>query len=233
MAGTEVGGNVPPAGGNVQGVHGHFVPHAFTKEELYGADPRLQLLNTTDRYLLGIFGDTIHLNDGTHLGSGIGVAEDAKWQWLYNHVASCSLPLYNLPNGQYAQCFLMMLTDLWDGVIQRHWNSAQPLVFQVVILHRVHGISQYHEVKPIVWGQLDAWDKGRYVALVKEVKEVNLDTSGGWRRVGVQHQDDATSLTRQYDVMVLSDKIHLAIQMLINSDLDSKSSHPVIDVLWE
>jgi hypothetical protein len=32
-------GNAPPAGGNVQGVHGPFVPHTFTEEELHGADP--------------------------------------------------------------------------------------------------------------------------------------------------------------------------------------------------
>ncbi len=30
-ASTAVAGNAPPAGGNVQGVHGHFVPHTFTE----------------------------------------------------------------------------------------------------------------------------------------------------------------------------------------------------------
>ncbi len=141
----------------------------------------MQLLATADQRLLGIFGDTIHLNDGTHLDVGIGVAEDAKWQKLYNCVASCSLPLYDLPNGRWAQRFLMTLTGLWVGVIQRFWNSERPLVFQVVILRRVRGISQFHDVKPIVWGWLDAWDAGRYVALVKEVKEANLDSSGSGR----------------------------------------------------
>ena len=33
-------------------------------------------------------------------------------------------------------------------------------------------------VKPIILGRLDAWDKGRYVALVKDVKEANLDIGG-------------------------------------------------------
>jgi hypothetical protein len=38
-AGTAAAGNAPPVGGNVQGVHGHFVPHTFMEEELHGGDP--------------------------------------------------------------------------------------------------------------------------------------------------------------------------------------------------
>jgi hypothetical protein len=184
-------------------MHGHFVPHTFTEEELHGADPRLQWLTAVDRGLLGIFGNTIHLNDGTHLDGGIGVAEDAKWQRLYNRVASCTLPLYDLPNGQWAQRFLTTLTNLWVGVIQRCWNSERPLVFQAVILCRIRGISRFHDVKPIVWGRLDAWDAGRYVALVKEVEEANLNSSGGGRQVEVHHQDEATSLACRYDAILL------------------------------
>ena len=100
MASTAAEGDAPPAGGNIQGVHGHFMPRTFTEEELHEADPQLQRLTAVDRWLLGIFGNTIHLNDGTHLDGDIGAAEDAKWQRLYNSVAACSLPLYNLPNGR-------------------------------------------------------------------------------------------------------------------------------------
>jgi hypothetical protein len=102
-AGTAPDGDAPLAGGNVQSVHGHFIPHNFTEERLHKADPQLQRLTAADRRLLGIFGNTIHPNDGTHLDGGIGVAEDAKWQRLYNRVATCSLPLSNLPNGRWAQ----------------------------------------------------------------------------------------------------------------------------------
>ncbi len=59
------------------------------------------------------------------------------------------------------------------------------MVFQAVILHRVRGITQFHNVKPIIWGWLDAWDAARYVALVKEVKEANFNFGGGGRRVEV------------------------------------------------
>jgi hypothetical protein len=129
MAGTAAEGDALPAGGNMQGVHGHFMPSTFTEEELHEADPQLQQLTTADRWLLGIFNNTIHLNDGTHLNGGIGATEDAKWQRLFNHVAACSLPLYNLPNGRWAHRFLTTLTDLWVRVIQRCKNLEQPLVF--------------------------------------------------------------------------------------------------------
>jgi hypothetical protein len=184
-AGTAAEGDAPPAGGDVQGAHGHFMPRTFTEEELHKADPQLQRLTAADRRLLGIFGNTIHLNDGTHLDGGIGAAEDATWQRLYNHVAACSLPLYTLLNGRWAHCFLTTLADLWIGVIQRRWNSERPLVFQAVILRPVRGITQFHDVKPIIWGWLDAWNAVRYVTLVKEVEEANLDSGGGGRRVEV------------------------------------------------
>ncbi len=40
MAGTAGAGDTPPpAGGDVQGVHGHFLPRTFMEEDLHGADP--------------------------------------------------------------------------------------------------------------------------------------------------------------------------------------------------
>ncbi|KAL3826902.1 hypothetical protein ACHAXA_000870, partial [Cyclostephanos tholiformis] len=141
-----------------------------------------------------------------------------------------------------ARRFLSMLTNLWVGVIQCCWNSEWPLVFQAVILHRVRGITRFHEVKPVIWGWLDAWDMERYIALVKVVKEAKLASSGGGRRVAVQRQDNATSLACQYDAMVLGGKVLAAVRMVTNrgtggpyrpTNLDSKSGRPVIDVLWE
>jgi hypothetical protein len=114
------------------------------------------------------------------------------------------------------------------------------LVFQAVILHHVRGITRFHDVKPIIWGWLDAWDATRYVALVKEVEEANLDFGGGGRRVEDQCQDNATSLVRKYNNMVLGGNVRVAVRMATNRgagrpyhphDLDSKSGCPVIDVL--
>ncbi len=53
------------------------------------------------------------------------------------------------------------------------------MVFQGVILCCICEIDWFHNVKLIIWGWLDAWDAARYVALVKEVEEANLDVGGG------------------------------------------------------
>jgi hypothetical protein len=125
-------------------------------------------------------------------------------------------------------------------VIQQRWNSERPLVFQAVILHCIQGITQFHDIKPIIWGWLDAWDVAQYVALVKEVEEANLDSGGGGRRVDVQCQDKATSLAHKYNNMVLGGKVCAAVRMATNREagrpycphnLDSKSGRPIINML--
>jgi hypothetical protein len=185
-----------------QRARGHFSPCHCTDAELRAEDPRLQRLTDTDHRLCSVFGDTIHQNDGTHLDGGIGVAEDAKWQRLHLRVVACNLPLYDLPNGRWATRFLETLTNLCVGVVERRWNSERPLVFQACILQTVRGISRFHDVKPIIWGRLDAWDAERYVALVREVEEATLDVGGGGggRRA---RKEDATSRARKYHNMVL------------------------------
>jgi hypothetical protein len=188
-----------------------------------------------------VYGDTIHQNDGTHLDSGIGVAKDTRWQWLYLWAATCHLLLYNLPNSQWANRFLETLMGLWIGVVERHWNSEHLLVFQACILCWVRGIDHFHDVKPIIWGWLDAWDAGWYMALVKAVEEANLDAGGGGSGTRVQWVD-TTLMTRKYHSIVLGSKVRAAVRMVTNRDgssayrpfdLDSKSGRPVINMLQE
>ena len=126
----------------------------------------------------------------------IGVAEDAKWQRLYLWVAACQLLLYNLPNGRWCNRFLETLTGLWTRVVERKWNSEHPLVFQACICCRICGIDCFHNVKPVIWGWLDAWDAGCYVALVKAFEEANKDVGGGGGGTCTQRVD-TTSMARK------------------------------------
>jgi hypothetical protein len=57
-------------------------------------DPKLQPLTPADHRLMEVYGDTIHLNDGTHLDGGIGVAEDLIWQRRWLKVVSVDLKLW-------------------------------------------------------------------------------------------------------------------------------------------
>jgi hypothetical protein len=130
---------------------------------------------------------------------------------------------------------------LWIGVVERCWNSKHPLVFHACILCQFWVIDCFHDVKPIIWCWLSAWDAGWYVALVKAIEEANLNAGGGGGGTCVQWVD-TTLMARKYHSMVLGSKVHAAVRMVINRDgistyppydLDSKSGCPVINVLQE
>ncbi len=79
------------------------------------------------------------------------------------------------------------------------------------------------------------------MALVKAVKEANLNVSGGGGGTCVQRAN-TTLLARKYHNIFLGGKIHAAVRMVTDRDgggayrpydLDSKSRLPVIDVLRE
>jgi hypothetical protein len=115
------------------------------------------------------------------------------------------------------------------------------LVFQAFILRRVRGVDCFHDVMPIIWGCLDAWEAGGYVALVKAVEEANLNVGGGSGGTRVRRAN-TTSLARKYHNMVLGGKVRAAVRMVMDRDgggayrpydLDSKLGCPVINVLWE
>jgi hypothetical protein len=104
--------------------------------------------------------------------------------------------LYNLPNGRWANQFLETLSSLWIGVVEHRWNSVHPLVFQAVLLCRVRGVDRFHDVKPIIWGWLDAWEAGQHVALVKAIEEASLDVGGGGGGTRLR-RENTTSMARK------------------------------------
>jgi hypothetical protein len=123
---------VPP-GNSVNG-EGDNPPTVGPNAYLRTADPLLQNFTGADRKLHGVFGDTIHHNNGRHLDGGIGEDEDRKWQRLHERVVAARLPLYSLPNGRWAKRFLAMQTALWRNVQERGCNSEKACVFAPLIL---------------------------------------------------------------------------------------------------
>ena len=78
-----------------------YVPRVpRTEDKLRTNNPLLQSFTGVDPKLHGVFGDTIHHNDGRHLKGGIGKDEDCKWQCLHECIVAASLPLYSLTNGR-------------------------------------------------------------------------------------------------------------------------------------
>ena len=91
----------------------------YTEAELRAMDPELQEWTAADEKLRGVYGDTIHHNDGSHLTGNIAEYDDAKWQRLHLRVISGKLPLYDLPNGRWAKVFLQIQTQLLKDARER------------------------------------------------------------------------------------------------------------------
>ena len=84
----------------------------------------------------GLYGDTIHHNDGTHLDGGIGIAEERKMKRLWIWITKDPNPFYEIPRGKIGNCFLKIQTTLFKLVYKHHWNSEKPLIFSAYILTR-------------------------------------------------------------------------------------------------
>ena len=216
-----------------------YTPLCLTAAEIVQADPNMQDITPADQKLISIYGDTIHHNDGRHLDGGIGVNEDRKWQRLHFRVASCTLALYDLPNGRWATRFLDILTKLWRATRLRECNSEKPLVFAACILCKVKDVKRFSDVKKLIWGRLDAWEANQHCALVKGVEE---EAAGRGYFMPSDREFEVESAGRRYNSMILSGKLRAAVRMVTDRDPGglfkpddkcSKTGRPVIEVLRE
>ncbi len=132
------------------GPNAHTLCMPWTEDELRTNNPLLQIFMGADWKLHGIFGDTIHHNNGHHLNRGIGEDEDRRWQCLHERVVAACLPLYSLPNGWWAKRFLALQTTLWRKVRLQGCNSEKACIFAPLILCRVHSKTTMSEVKTLV-----------------------------------------------------------------------------------
>ena len=184
-----------------------------------------------------VFGDTIHLNDGTHLDGGI--ADDSDWQRRWWDVVSCDFTLWELPtNNHLGKRFVNALANEWKGVSLRKWNADRPLIFAACVLHRSISVRGAKAIKQTIMHRLDLWEAGRFNALVHELR---VDASSGWDN-GEKEEwwDDGVSdsVGRKYHNMVLSGKLRAAVRYATNrgqgrslkpDDLCSKSGKPVLE----
>jgi len=206
-------GDHPPTEG--PNAHTSRVPR--TEDELRTADPLLQsFTRRADRKLHGVFGDTIHHNDGRQLDGGIGEDEDRKWQRLHERVVAARLPLYSLPNGRWAKRFIALQTALWHDVRMRGCYSEKACIFAPLIFRRVRSKKTMSEVKTLVWSRMDAWEAGRYCALVKEVEECAMEDS--FSHAHTDHSLELESVGQRFNLMVHSGKLRAAVRAVTDRD---------------
>ena len=149
-------------------------------EGLREHDTKMQeQLARVDELIYEVYGDTLHLNDGTHLDGGIGIAEDRKTQRLWRRVVANAHPLYEIPRGVIGNRFLSIQTDLWKGVRERKWNSEKALIFAPCILRKESGTKFAPDIRALITVKLDMWEAGKICSLVKATEDAAQGGPGG------------------------------------------------------
>ena len=115
-----------------------------------------------------VFGDHIHLNDGSHLHGSI--PDDQLWQSYYNNLVCYPSSQYSLPTGSIGERFIGTLTTTIDGIQNGQNNSEKFFVFIMVILQRVSHIRSSRDIKQLLVQRLDAWDNNQHAMLVSETE---------------------------------------------------------------
>ena len=163
-----------------------------------------QGLRLADTLLVGVYGDSLHRNGGTHLHGGIG--DDEEWQRMHRAVCAHPHRMYEPPKGKVGLRFVSQLAKEFEGVRARKHNSERPLIFPAVILFRNPRITKSCDIRRRIERRLDLWDEGHYSALVADCVEEALRNSGSGKSAGF----DAKA--RRYNNLVVEGKLRQAVR---------------------
>ena len=187
-----------------------------------------------NQLLHSVYGDSVHQDAGFDLDGGI--ADDALWHGYWRRLVAYPSQRYDLPrHHRCSRWFLENLADLLDGIVDRKWNSNRFLVFQLVILQRVKGVSRARDIKTLLLSRLAAWDDGNFDMLV-ETAELNMKSY-------LSSRQGTTTPSQRHSIFhkkMLRGEIRSAVRyltereqggVLLPSAIDPTSGHVVSQVL--
>jgi hypothetical protein len=204
-AANSEGDNPPTVGPNA---HTPCMPR--TEDELWTNNPLLQIFTEVDWKLHGIFGDTIHHNNGRPLDGGIGEDEDCKWQRLHECVVVARLPLYSLPNSLWAKQLFALQTARWRNIRLWGCNFEKAYIFAPLILRWDRLKKTMSKVKMLVWSCMDAWEASCFCALVKKVEKYAIED--GFPHAHPNRSLKLESVGQRFNSMVHSGKLRAAVR---------------------
>ena len=185
------------------------------EDEFADPDRDLDLLgqeeHEADTRLIGVYGDTIHRNDGRKLHGGI--VDDAAMQFLWDKVVSYPHPLYSPPKGKVGNQFLEMFVDKLRKVRMRETNSEMPVIFSPCILRREPGVMKAKAIRKLILRRLEQWNQGKFPEMVQEIVNIARSGAGGGRK---EENDDSIACT--YHSMVIDGGLRAATRWLTNRD---------------
>jgi len=130
-----------------------------------------------------------------------------------------------------------MFTALFLDVREGRCNSEKMLLYAPCILCRIGNGKKAPEIKQLIESRLNAWDKGNYNALIKDIEDAAME-EGLWPARSGGFELELAG--RRYNSMVLDGKISKAVRTVTNAvpgglflptDIDPKSGLLVIEVL--
>ena len=74
---------------------------------------------------------------------------------------------YKLPTDTAGNKLLYLLVDEWKGVKEGRWNSERPLVFVMVVLQQVEGVTERQAIIKRINRRMDDWVAGKHKMLVE------------------------------------------------------------------
>ena len=187
--------------------------------------------------LLGVYGDFLHHNDGSHLDGGI--ADDAAWQYCWRRLAAQSASWYDTPSGAVGRRFTTILAAEWRGVLSQSWNSERPLVFSNVVLTKTLGVRRAHEIRARITRRMDLWERVQHAVLVGDAEAEGAAREG---RAAFSGEEEDNAVAWGFHETMLSGKLRQAVRQatdregggcLLPDDQCTKTGRPVADVLRE
>ena len=71
-----------------------------------------------------------------------------------------------MPPSKVGRQFTAVLDVEWQGVLNRKWNSEQPLVFAHVVLTRTLSACKARKIRTSIDRRLDLWERGIHARLL-------------------------------------------------------------------
>ena len=174
-----------------------------------GADLPGYVATPADLMLAGVYGDYVHMNDGTHLAGG--VVDDAAWQRRWRRAASLPQRPYGLPKGKVGKRFLTVLVAEFAGVRERRWNSERPMLLGMLVLARQREVSRASDIRKRILQRMDLWRAGAYDLLLDDV-----ELEARRQRPGPAKSDDTEA--RAFKAAVEAGRLRRAVRRLTSRE---------------
>ena len=140
-----------------------------------------------------------------------------------------------MPSGTVGNKLLYLLAEEWKGVREGRWNSERPLVFVMVVLQQVEGVTGRQPIIKRINRRMEDWVAGRYKMLVEMTYREGLIFLGRGQR-----EMSEAKVHLQYNNLLIAGKIQDTVQflternqggILLPTDACTKTGKPVEEVL--